>query len=50
MKKQLDDTDTIKESLGEDDVYVATDVVGESTRQAMEAAQAWLEKEENLGG
>jgi SulP family sulfate permease len=47
MKKQLDDTETIEESLGEDDVYIATDIVGESTRQAMEAAQAWLEQEGN---
>jgi SulP family sulfate permease len=48
IKEQLDLTETTKETFGEEDIFLVTDIVGDSTRQALEAAQAWLFEIKNL--
>jgi SulP family sulfate permease len=45
VKEQLDVTETTRDVLGDDDVFLATENIGEATRLAFEAAQAWLERE-----
>ena len=47
IKEQLDLTETTQDSLGENDIFMITDIVGDSTRQALDAAQAWLEDKKN---
>lgn len=42
-KEQLDRTETTHELLGEEDVFEATDILGESLQLAYQAAQDWLE-------
>ena len=42
IKEQLDDTDTIREALGDEDVFLASDLLGESTLHAIQAAEEWL--------
>lgn len=46
MKQQLDDTETTHEVLGKNAVFVSTENLGHSTKQAYEAAQSWLEQQE----
>jgi SulP family sulfate permease len=48
IKEQLDLTETTKETFGEEDIFLVTDIVGDSTQQALEAAQAWLFEIKNL--
>jgi SulP family sulfate permease len=48
IKEQLDLTETTKEIFGEEDIFLVTDIVGDSTQQALEAAQAWLFEIKNL--
>jgi SulP family sulfate permease len=43
IKEQLDNTDTIREALGAEDVFLASDLLGESTMEAIRAAEEWLE-------
>jgi SulP family sulfate permease len=47
VKEQLDLTETTQDVLGEEAIFLATDIIGESTQAAIEAAQAWLEKTED---
>lgn len=47
IKEQLDVTETTEEFLGEDNIFIASDIIGESTEQALEAAQAWLQTSRN---
>jgi SulP family sulfate permease len=42
-RKQLDKTETTDELLGEEDVFEATEILGESFQLAYQAAQDWLE-------
>lgn len=42
VKVQLDHTETTEDVLGEEDIFVATDVLGESTQAALKAARGWL--------
>jgi SulP family sulfate permease len=42
IKEQLDDTDTIRDTLGDEDVFLASDLLGESTLHAIQAAEEWL--------
>jgi SulP family sulfate permease len=42
VKEQLDLTETTQDVLGEDAVFLSTDILGDSTTVAFEAAQAWL--------
>ncbi len=41
--EQLEKTGVFEESIPREDIFPATGVLGESTRQAMEAAQRWLD-------
>jgi SulP family sulfate permease len=43
VKQQLIITETT-DTISEDDLYMATEVIGESTRAAMEAARAWIKQ------
>jgi SulP family sulfate permease len=45
VKEQLDVTETTRDVLGDEDIFPATENIGEATRLAWEAAQAWLERE-----
>jgi hypothetical protein len=45
VKEQLDATETTRDVLGEEDVFAATENLGEATKLAFEAARAWLEQE-----
>jgi SulP family sulfate permease len=42
-KEQLDRTETTDDLLGEENIFEATDILGESGRAAYRAAQDWLE-------
>ena len=42
IKEQLENTDTIRDLLGDEDVFLASDLLGESTQQAIQSAQEWL--------
>jgi SulP family sulfate permease len=42
VKEQLDVTETTRDVLGAEDIFPATENLGEATRLAWEAAQAWL--------
>jgi SulP family sulfate permease len=42
-RKQLDKTETTDELLGEEDIFEATEILGESFQLAYQAAQDWLE-------
>ena len=44
IKQQLDVTETIQDSLGEEDVFLASTYLGESTQEAMRVAQGWLQQ------
>jgi SulP family sulfate permease len=44
VKGQLDRTETTAEILGPENVFVATTVLGTSTRAAYAAAQRWLQE------
>jgi SulP family sulfate permease len=44
IKGQLDRTGTTNEILGEENVFLATTTVGASTREALNAAQRWLQE------
>lgn len=48
VKTQLDQTEITKDVLGEENVYVATDVLGESTQAALEEARSWLKSKPNI--
>jgi SulP family sulfate permease len=43
-KGQLDRTGTTHDILGEENVFVATATLGASTREAIDAAQRWLQE------
>jgi SulP family sulfate permease len=43
VKEQLDLTETTQEVLGEENVFLASENIRESTQRALEAAHAWLE-------
>jgi SulP family sulfate permease len=45
VKEQLDVTETTRDVLGDEDIFPATENIGEATRLALEAAQAWLVKD-----
>jgi SulP family sulfate permease len=45
VKEQLDLTETTQDVLGEDAIFLSSDILGDSTRIAYEAAQAWLQQE-----
>ena len=45
VKEQLDVTETTRDVLGNEDIFLATENIGEATKLALEAAQAWLERE-----
>jgi SulP family sulfate permease len=45
VKEQLDVTETTRDVLGDEDIFPATENIGEATKLALEAAQAWLERE-----
>ena len=45
VKGQLDRTETTKDILGEENVFVASTNLGASTRAAYTAAQEWLKTE-----
>jgi hypothetical protein len=42
VKEQLDATETTRDVLGDENVFPATENIGEATKLALEAAQAWL--------
>jgi len=42
VKEQLDAAETTHEDLGAEDIFLATENIGEATRLALQAAQAWL--------
>ena len=42
-KEQLDRTETTDDLLGEENIFEATDILGESGQAAYRAAQDWLE-------
>jgi SulP family sulfate permease len=44
VKEQLDVTETTRDVLGDEDIFPATENIGEATKLALEAAQAWLEQ------
>jgi SulP family sulfate permease len=44
VKGQLDRTEATSEILGAENVFVATDTLGQSTRAALAAAQGWLQE------
>ncbi len=48
VKQQLVITETT-ETIAEEDLYMATPVIGESTRAALDAAQAWIAQERQQG-
>jgi SulP family sulfate permease len=43
-KEQLDRTETTDELLGEEDIFIETEILGESVQAAYQAAQDWLER------
>ena len=43
VKEQLDLTETTQDVLGEEDISLATENIRQSTQQALDTAQAWLE-------
>lgn len=45
VKEQLDVTENTGDVLGDEDIFLATEDLGEATRLALEGAQAWLERE-----
>jgi SulP family sulfate permease len=45
VKEQLDLTETTGDVLGGEDIFLATENIGEATKLAWEAAQAWLEQD-----
>jgi hypothetical protein len=45
VKEQLIVTETT-ETISEEDFFMATEVIGESTRAAVAAAKAWIEAEQ----
>ena len=44
VKEQLDITETTRDVLGDEEIFLATDILGESTELALAAARAWLEQ------
>jgi SulP family sulfate permease len=44
VKEQLDLTETTQDVLGEEAVFLSTDIIGDSTQAALSAAHAWLEQ------
>ena len=48
VKEQLDVTETTRDVLGDEDIFLATENIGEATHLALEAAQAWLEQDASL--
>ena len=42
VKEQLDLTETTQDVLGAEAVFQSTDIIGDSTNAALDAAQAWL--------
>jgi SulP family sulfate permease len=45
VKEQLDVTETTRDVLGSENIFPATENIGEATRLAWAAAQAWLEQD-----
>lgn len=50
IKEQLDATETTEEWLGEEDIFIADDILGDSIQDAYAAAQTWLAQEPLSGG
>jgi SulP family sulfate permease len=50
VKEQLDATETTRDVLGDEDVFLATENIGEATMSALEAAQAWLRQDADEAG
>jgi len=48
VKAQLDRTEITQETLGVENIFVATEYVGAATKAAWVAGQAWLEKQSKL--
>lgn len=44
VKEQLDLTETTQDVLGEEGIFLSTDIIGASTKAALLAANAWLEE------
>ncbi len=44
IKEQLDRTETTIDVLGSENVFLQTDILGESTQKAVKAAEEWLEQ------
>jgi SulP family sulfate permease len=44
VKEQLDLTETTQDVLGEEAIYLSTDIMGDSTKAALAAADVWLEE------
>ena len=42
VKEQLDITETTRDTLGEENIFLATENIRASTQQALAAAHAWL--------
>jgi SulP family sulfate permease len=45
VKEQLDLTETTQDVFGEENVFLATENIAQSTLEAMKAAQDWLEQD-----
>ncbi len=43
--EQLEKTGAFEESIPREDIFPATSVLGEATRQALDAAQRWLDEQ-----
>jgi hypothetical protein len=48
VKEQLDRTDTSEEILGYENIFLATDIIGEASRTAFADAQRWLAQQEQI--
>jgi MFS superfamily sulfate permease-like transporter len=47
VKEQLDITEITRDTLGEENIFLATENIRASTQQAWEAAPAWLERQQS---
>jgi SulP family sulfate permease len=45
VKEQLDLTETTQDVFGEEAIYLSTDIIGDSMKEALAAAHDWLEQE-----
>jgi len=44
VKEQLDLTETTQDVFGEESIFLSTDIIGKSTKEALTSARAWLDK------